>query len=831
MKKDWSNIGVSSGTGSGGERMRLSDLVTGQEAWIYEVTGDGEFRDRIHEMGFIGGRKVKAVKSAPLKDPVEYDVMGYKLTIRRKDAGMVIVEPHEPNPEDILSIRMSHRFPDDLSANTPGKELSVQNKTFTIALVGNPNCGKTTIFNYATHSRERVANYSGVTVAAKEAFLHLDGYKIRVIDLPGTYSLKPYSPEEMYVYDYLVNHTPDLVINVVDAGNPERNLFLTTQLIDMGIRTVVALNMADELKKSKATLDYRTLGDMLGFPIIPTVGHKGKGVRQLFRTAVEVYKGRIPGTRGAVIRYPDEIEQAIGNIREKLRIFGYKDVAAGRFVALRLLEGTFPEPDIELRNWAETIRTRIEKRTGEKISDAIVNTRYGYILGALTETYSKEQSTEKPSVSQLIDRYLTHKYLGLPIFFGIIFLIFYATFRLGEYPMAGIEWLFAKASEGVSALLPDSPFSALITDGVLGGVGGVMVFLPNIMILFFLISLLEDSGYMARTAFLMDRVMHKVGLHGKSFIPLLMGFGCNIPAVMATRTIESRRDRIVTMFVVPFMSCSARLPVYVLFISAFFPAWQSLILFGIYATGILAALITALILNKTVFKKEVAPFVMELPPYRMPVLKSVFRHTWFKTTHFLKKMGTVILLASVVIWILGYFPRDKEIINQYETAVSQISATGMEHEELALRKAELLNARDARLLEQSWISRIGKALEPVFRPLGFDWRMSVSVLTGVLAKEVVVSSMGVLYQAGGDDGSEATLIGRLRHEREQSGKPLIAYLSFLVFVLLYFPCLGTLTAIKRETSGFRWMLFAAGYPLLFAWSVAFLIYQAGILLF
>lgn len=811
--------------------MNLSELVTGQEAYISQINGDSAVKHRIHEMGFVGGTKVKAIKAAPFKDPIEYEIMGYKLTIRRKDAEMIKVE-REVSEKTVLK---QHKFlpvfaeaGDAISHKNSNKNKNI--REFTVALVGNPNCGKTTIFNFATKSRERVANYSGVTVAAKEASFKIDDHTINVIDLPGTYSLKPYSPEELFVYDYLANQRPDLVINVIDAGNIERNLFLTTQLIDLGIDTVVAFNMYDELKKTNTKIDIDSLGKMLGIPFIPTIGKKGVGINDLFRAAIEVYQSKNAISRKVNISYGKEIDDAIAVIQVAVNKVSIDEAQLSKFEAIQLLEGTTmlnQQFGQEVNDFCSKSKTKIEKQLGHRINTEVVNTRYGYVQGALAETCEMGKK-QKINLSQKVDSVLTHKLLGLPIFFGIIWFIFFATFKLGEIPMNGIDGLFGWLGGIASGSLPDTAFTTLLVDGIIGGVGGVIIFLPNIMILFFLISLLEDSGYMARTAFLMDKTMHKAGLHGKSFIPLLMGFGCNIPAVMATRTIESKRDRMVTMFIIPFISCSARLPVYVLFISAFFPTSQSLIMFSIYTFGVLAAFVTAILLNKTFFKKAGTPFVMELPPYRMPTLKAVGKHTWYKTSHFVKKMGTIILFASILVWALGYFPRDKEIIAKYDQQAAALGAAQVQDRDVDAELNAINITRDAELLEQSYISRIGKFLEPVFAPLGFDWKMSVSVLTGVMAKEVVVSSMGVLYHAGSDaDETSQSLISKLRADRDQRQVPARAYLSFLIFVLLYFPCLGTLIAIKKETAGMRWTLMAAIYPLVFAWLISFGIYQIG----
>ena len=822
--------------------MNLSELKTGEKACITGISGKGAIKKRLNEMGFIAGRDVRAIKAAPFKDPVEYDIMGYKLTLRQKDASMIQVRPGE-NPRVHPPVKRYHEW---MFKNVDSEEEqtlhpSGETKTIHVALVGNPNCGKTTIFNFATHSRERVANYSGVTVAAKEAQLEISGYTIKLIDLPGTYSLSSYSPEEMFVTDYLLYKKPDLVINVIDAGNLERNLFLTTQLIDAGIKTIVALNMYDELQAAGSELDYVKLGKMLGMPFVPTVGSKGKGLKELFQTVIRAYRNEEKSIRAVPITYGKEIEDALAAITTKIHGNTFGQSQPSRFFALQLLEG---ESNIlsalpvskrkSISEFAGIKRQAIKNVMQHDLDTEIVHQRYGFIQGALHETY-QQGTSEKIKMSQKIDAVLTHKILGLPVFFGIIWFIFFATFKLGEIPMNGIEMLFGWLSGIVSGVVPQGVFNSLLVDGVIGGVGGVMVFLPNIVILFFLISLMEDSGYMARTAFLMDKSMHRAGLHGKSFIPLLMGFGCNVPAVMATRTIESKRDRMVTMFITPFMSCSARLPVYVLFISAFFPFYASFMLFGMYAIGILAALITTIILNHTVFRKTESPFVMELPPYRLPTLTAVTRHTWFKTSHFLKKMGTIILFASVIVWALSTFPQDQTIIAKYDHSQHQLAlqtnaASSVHSDRIRNEIAQLETLKQSELLEQSYISRIGKSIQPLFDPLGFDWRMSVSILTGLMAKEVVVSSMGILYQSGSDaDESNPSFVEKLRTAQKNGNVPLIIYFGFLVFTLLYFPCLGTLVAIKKETARWKWTLFAAGYPFVFAWLVTFVLVQIGIL--
>lgn len=828
--------------------MKLSQLNNGATGYITEVNGDGAFRKRITEMGFVVGKEVKVIKKAPLQDPVEYSIMGYNVSIRHKEADLidVVLDKDALAGKNLQAGQLIPGIADFEGSQTDKKVINV-------ALVGNPNCGKTTLFNFASNSHERVANYTGVTVSAKEASVSFGGYKINFIDLPGTYSMSSYSPEELFVTDYLINQHPDVVLNVIDGSNLERNLYLTTQLIDLEAKVVIALNMYDELESNNDRFDHNALGKMIGIPIIPTVGTKGKGVKELFQAIVNVHNNQHTVTRKVSINYGTDVEKAINVVKHEIENHGEELSLSTRFLAIKLFE-----KDIFIQNHLKQLPNisqvkDLVSRENEEIktlftkeaAPLIVDSKYGFIAGALAETYHKGVST-KQIITQKIDQILTHQWLGLPAFFALIWFMFYCTFTIGAYPMDWIDSLVGSTSNEVATLLPDGVIKDFVVDGIFGGVGGVIIFLPNILILFLFISIMEDTGYMARTAFLMDRVMHKAGLHGKSFIPLLMGFGCNVPAVMATRTIESRRDRLLTMLVIPFMSCSARLPVYVLFISAFFPFHGSAIMFGLYIMGILAALTTASIFSKTVFKKIETPFVMELPPYRVPTLRAVLKHMWFKSAFFLKKMGGIILIASMVIWALSYFPRNKELITknaaQTETLQKEYNtkiATATDER----AKTSLTDEKDAKLaeldvklkgenLEQSFLSRIGKTIEPVFAPLGFDWKMTVSILTGIPAKEIVVSSMGVLYQADSDaDENSSSLINTLRSEKEASGIPLYVYLGFLVFTLLYSPCLGTLAAIRKETENAKWMLFTTFYTTAVAWLAAFAIFGIGKLFF
>lgn len=778
--------------------LKLADIPTGEDCVVVKVHGHGSFRNRIVEMGFVRGEKVTVIKNAPLRDPIEYKLMDGHLSLRRSEARLIEVVP--------VSGISQEGFNGTFTEEELAREVSEKSHTINIALVGNPNCGKTSFFNRATGLRERVGNYSGVTVDAKQGTFHHKGYKINLIDLPGTYSITEYTPEEIYVREYITKHHPDIVLNVVDASNLERNLFLTTQLIDMNIRVVMALNMFDELSRDGATLDYNYLGQLLGLPIIPTTASKGIGIAGVLDKIIEVFEDRAQESRHVHINYGAEIEQSIDRIKtEVLQVPGITDEVPPRYVSIKFLEDDrlTKEQLADVPNYNRILEVagkeiqRLEKSYKEDTRTIITNAKYGFIRGALQETF-KSGEKDKRHLTNAIDALLTHQWLGFPFLIFFMWVMFQATFTLGDYPMDWIEEGVALLGNWLAGVLPEGPLNDLLVDGVIAGVGGVIVFLPNILILFFFISLMEDTGYMARAAFIMDRLMHKIGLHGKSFIPLLIGFGCNVPAIMATRTLESRRDRIMTMLIVPFMSCSARLPLYILMVSAFFPAYQGLVLLSIYFIGILVAIGTSFLLKKTVFAKSSDPFVMELPPYRMPTLRNTCIHMWGKAGQYLKKMGTIILFASILIWALGYFPRKRTHV-----------------------------ADEAEHMEYSYIGQIGKFIEPAIAPLGFDWKMGVSIATGLAAKEIVVSSMGILYHA--DDN---TLPQSLQQQVGNDGKPvftpLVAY-GFMLFILIYFPCMAVIAAIRKE-AGWRWAIFTIFYTTGVAWIVSFCVYQIGKLL-
>ncbi|MEA3479312.1 MAG: ferrous iron transport protein B [Bacteroidota bacterium] len=796
----------------------LGNLKEGEKGIIYKVRGRGAFRRRILEMGFVKGKEVTVVKSAPLMDPVEYQILNYDVSLRRSEANLIEVVTLEEAEKQ----KASNGFNGVTSTNILKTKAKEKGKIIDVALVGNPNSGKTTLFNIASKSRLHVGNYGGVTVDAHRARFEFNGYTFNITDLPGTYSLTEYSPEEIFVRQHILEKMPDIVINVIDASNLERNLYLTTQLIDLDIKVIAALNMFDELESKGDQFDYKALGKMVGIPFIPTISSKNQGIKELFKKVIDVFEDRDPYVRHVHINYGLDIELAISKLQDLIwKTKSFTDVVSSRFYAIKLLEGdvSATEAISSLDNYQEILYIadrEISKINGQYSDDSetlITNAKYGFIEGALKETLVP--STKKLHTrTKKLDHYLTSRFLSYPIFLFFMWFMFEATFFIGQYPMNWIEQLVSLTGDGINRLLPDSIFKDMLIDGIIGGVGGVIVFLPNILLLFMFIAIMEDTGYMSRVAFILDKLMHKVGLHGKSFIPLLMGFGCNVPAILATRTIESKSDRIVTILINPMMSCSARYPVYILIISAFFTNYQGTILFLIYLSGIILAAIMALIFKKTLFRAKDIPFVMELPPYRMPTLRTTLKHTWFRGSQYLKKMGGIIMIASLIIWALGYFPRNQEIPNE---STSQKASNQQ---------------------EQSYIGKIGKFIEPVIRPLGFDWKMGVSLIAGSAAKEIVVSTMGVLYQVDVDSTGVEGLSGKLRKQTYTSGPkkgekvftPVAAF-SFLAFVLLYLPCIAVIAAVRKETGGWKWAIFMAFYTTGLAWIASFLIYQLGSLLF
>ena len=819
--------------------MRLSELHTGEKGVIVKVMGRGAFRKRIIEMGFIRGKEVDVIQNAPLKDPIHYRVMGYDVSLRRNDAAMIEVISAAEYAKAQMSQQSEERSADSyiLPSTEDLQALAIhKGKTINVALVGNPNCGKTSLFNFASGAHEHVGNYSGVTVDAKEGTFQQDGYTFRIVDLPGTYSLSAYTPEELYVRRHLSEEQPDVVINVLDASNLERNLYLTCQLIDMDVRSVIALNMYDELERSGNKFDYESLSRMIGTPIVPTISRTGFGIEDLFKRVIKVYEEEDPVIRHIHINYGEVLEKGITNVRHVIKQNG--NVAKSlskRYLSIKLLEG---DPEIErfiqTLPGSETIIeerdqnvTQIEELLLEDSETAFTNARYGFISGALRETYEQNKIKEATS-TQIIDLFVTHKVLGFPIFILFMWIMFEATFRLGAYPMEWIENLVSWIGNFVRGNMSEGPLKDLLVDGIIGGVGGVIVFLPNILILYLFISFMEDSGYMARAAFIMDKIMHKMGLHGKSFIPLVMGFGCNVPAIMASRTIESRNSRMITMLVNPLMSCSARLPVYVLLAGAFFPNNASFILLSLYVCGILLAVVMARLFKRFLFKEEDVPFVMELPPYRMPTAKSIMIHMWEKAKQYLHKMGGVILVASIIIWFLGYFPRHSEMGDAFDKQIAEVENAELDSKEKTETIAELERLKNMEHQKNSYIGTIGQTIQPVLHPLGFDWKMSVSLLTGMAAKEVVVSTLSVLYT--GDEEDSQVLSERIKQDLDEEGNPVftpLIALSLMLFVLIYFPCIATISAIVNESGSWKWGIFVIVYTCVLAWIVSFIVYQTG----
>lgn len=802
--------------------MRLSEVKNNETVIISKVLGHGSFRKRITEMGFIKGKEITIIKNAPFNGPTEYKILDYNITLRKTEADLIEVVPISEFSKKPVKIFKGVIDLESLKVSVKEKE-----RTINIALVGNPNCGKTTLFNFISGSKEHVGNYSGVTVDSKKASFTNDGYHFNIFDLPGTYSLTAYTPEEVFVRKFITEETPDIVINVVDSSNLERNLFLTTQLIDMDIKVIIALNMYDELMKNKVNFDYKKLGSLIGIPIIPTVSSKGSGIDALIKKIIDVYEDRDPIVRHIHINYGVEIEKSIQFLRSKIKLEKpITDHISSRFLAIKLLESdrqtienlsSYPN-FAEIEKAAAFELKRIERLYEDNSETVITDAKYGFISGALEETY-KKRTKVNVNKSDKIDRILTHRFFGFPLFVLAISVTFFATFKIGAIPMSWIENLVVFISTLADKILPEGMFKDLVINGIIDGTGSVLVFLPNILILFLFISFMEDSGYMARAAFIMDKIMHRFGLHGRSFIPMVMGFGCNVPAIMATRTLRSPSDRLLTMLIIPFMSCSARLPVYVLFITAFFPENPALVLSSIYFGGILIAFLTAQILNRTIFRNKETPFVLELPPYRIPTLKNILIHMWDKAQQYLRKIGGVILIGVIIIWALGYFP--------------------LEHQSNILHSDNIENENNINLkskqIQNSYLGQLGQFIEPVMAPLGFDWKMSISLLAGLPAKEIIVSTMGVLYQEDGKSESNS-LTNKLKEEVYIKGHKkgtfvftTPAALAFLAFVLIYFPCIGVIATIKSESGKLKWALFTVFYTTGVAWIISFFVYRISLL--
>lgn len=813
--------------------MKLSEVKNNETVVITKVLGHGSFRKRIAEMGFIKGKEVKVIKSAPFNGPVEFKILNYNISLRKSEAELIEVIP-------------LHKFKGKANGNYEGVidrniillNHSERTKTINIALVGNPNCGKTTLFNYISGSKEKVGNFSGVTVDIKKATFRSKGYKFNFYDLPGTYSLTAYSKEEIFVRKFIYEQTPDIVINVLDSSNLERSLFLTTQLIDMDLRIVAALNMYDELKKNKLEFRKDELGKLLGIPFVPTISSKGIGLENLMDKVIEVFEGRDTFSRHIHINYGKNLEPAIKKVRQTIKENKpITDKISSRFLAIKMLEKDEQVLSLlsnysnfkEIENCTNKEIHKIETLENEESETVITDAKYSFIAGALKETFHDPRHEQKTR-SEKIDSVLTNRFLGFPLFSAILFFMFYATFKLGAYPMDLIDRGVIALGDIIAGTMQEGMLKDLLINGLISGVGSVLIFLPNILILFLFISLLEGTGYMARTAFIMDKIMHRFGLHGRSFIPMIMGFGCNVPAILATRSMRNRGDRILTMLIIPFMSCSARLPVYVVIISAFFIKYQPLYLIGLYFLGIVFAFLTAQLLNKTVFKNKETPFVMELPTYRWPTLRNVIYHMWDKTQHYLRKIGTIILLGVIIVWSMEYFPRETMNSNQFKFETERIqNNTNLTSDQKTVALNEIKYAMESDRLANSYLGRLGQTIEPVMRPLGFDWKMSIALIAGLPAKEIVISTMGVLYQSN-DNESTVNLQRKLQNETFSSGKKAgqIVFtkptaLAFLVFILIYFPCIGVVAAIKNESGSWKWAIFSILYTTGLAWIAAFIV--------
>ncbi len=718
---------------------------------------------------------------------------------------------------------------------------------FTIAVAGNPNAGKTTIFNNLTGARQHVGNYPGVTVEWKEGRLKRGDLDLRIVDLPGTYSLTAFSEEELVARDYLLHHAPDVVVNVVDASNLERNLFLTTELLELGLPVILVLNMTDVAQRHGLGVDMRRLADRLGVMVVPAVGHRNEGTEGIIEAvaqlvahtaslpaAAQVCKvtspspeaskaALAPGHPGRVT-YSPTVESAISRVSESLPDYPYR-----RWLATKLLdndeEALKELPDTESRHAVLAEAEDFLTASDGKPDTVLAKGRYDFIH-TVCEAVQHRVGEERKTRSDRLDRVIMHPVWGVPIFLGMMYLVFTATFSLGNPGMNVIETGFNWLSGLLNSLWGEgsvSPLRSLLVDGIIGGVGGVLVFLPNIVLLFLAIAVLEGTGYMARAAFVMDRFMSKVGLHGKSFIPLLIGFGCTVPAIMATRTLETRRDRLITMMVLPLMSCGARLPIYALLIPAFFaPKWQGPVLWIIYVTGIVLALVAARLLRATVFRGETTPFLMELPPYRMPTLRSLLVQMWTRAWLYVQKAGTVILGASILLWVLTFYPKPPA---DYMPPHGFDAVRGQSMESRPFGELTDHDQIQAAELSYSVAGRVGRLLEPVLKPLGFDWRIGTSLVGAIAAKEVFVAQMGVVFAVGEANEESADLRGQLQARYT----PLVG-LCIMIFALISTPCVATFAITRAEAGSIRWALAQAWGLTLLAWVVTFLVYRGGMLL-
>ncbi|MGN7612097.1 ferrous iron transport protein B [Magnetococcales bacterium HHB-1] len=712
------------------------------------------------------------------------------------------------------------------------KETS-SDSVITVALVGNPNCGKTSIFNRLTGKNQHVANYGGVTVDAKEGEVEYQGQRIRLIDLPGIYSLSSSSQRESIVRRFLFEEQPDMVLNILEAGHIERHLFLSCQIIEMGIPRIYCLNMIDEAKKQGIAIDQQKFSQLMSGPTIETIGHKGEGNAQLLQAIINLKNSE--ATPPITIPYDPHLEAAIERLHTLFPHDAPKDRLShdqARWLTIKLLEG-----DIELLQTQkfsdETLkavyqeRLTLESSHSQDVAGLLSLGRHGFIRGLLKAVYHQDEKEETTLTSRL-DQFFLHRVLGLPLFFLMMWGMFQTTFTFGAYPADAIDALVSSLGEWVAAgdFIAEGAFKDLLVEGVIGGAGSVLVFLPNIVFLFLFIALFEDTGYMARVPFLVDRAMRVLGLPGKAIIPMMMGFGCNVPAIMAVRTLENPRDRLVTILVNPFVSCAARLPVFVLLAGAFFGAWAGTVVFLMYLSSIIIALLMAFVLKKGLFREGKASFVMELPPYRMPTLRSIMSHMLEPVLEFLKKVSSVVLVGSILVWFLQSYPQEVVLDVDYDAQITAVSKQSIDDKEKEVKIAEINLAKTVEEQQKRYLGQVGSAITPLFVPIGLDEKASVALLTGVIAKEMVVSALGVMYQVG----EEVSETSQSLQSVLRNSMPLNSAAAFMVFVLLYMPCLSTVAVILRETNSWKWTGFSVLLSLSVAWSVSFIVYRVGALL-
>lgn len=776
--------------------MKLSELQIGDTATILSVGGKGALRQHFLDMGLIQGTEVTVVKYAPMGDPVELRIHGYELSIRLADAENIeISEAHKPKKSENTELRVEKHHPGygeggkfhDRKEENPLPD----DVTLTFALVGNQNCGKTTLFNQLTGSKQHVGNFPGVTVDRKDGVIR--GYDNTLLtDLPGIYSMSPYSSEEIVTREFVIREKPKGIINIVDATNIERNLYLTMQLLELGFPMVVALNMMDELRENDGSVMVNEMEEALGVPVIPISAVKGEGIEELVRHAVHVAKYQERPMDTDFCKKEEGIHRGLHAVMHLIEDHAQMTGIPVRFAASKILEGDAKILEqLELteneQNLLTDIARQTEEETGMDRAAAVAQMRFDYIESVCSETVIKPRESKERLRSRKIDRFLTGKYTGIPAFIGIMGLVFWLTFNvIGAFLQgvleSGIEELTGMADQAVTAANVNHVVHSLVIDGIFNGVGGVLSFLPIIVTLFFFLSMLEDSGYMARVAFIMDKLLRKLGLSGRSIVPMLVGFGCTVPGVMASRTLPSERDRKMTILLTPFMSCTAKLPIYAFFTAAFFPGRGALVMIALYVFGIVMGIVMALIFKKTTFKGEAVPFVMELPNYRLPGAKNVLHLLWDKAKDFLQRAFTVIFLATILIWFLQNF----------DTGLNMVSDS-----------------------QNSILALFAGALAPIFVPTGFgDWRIVTALISGFMAKESVVSSLTVLF--GSTEALQSTLTA-------------VGAGSLLVFCLLYTPCVAAIASVKRELGG-KWATLMVIGQCVIAWLAAFAVYQIGMFL-